>query len=47
VYVILDESSEELDDNNNRIINPQNIRRRAKHMAEGDTTKIVAAGVEV
>jgi hypothetical protein len=47
VYVIIDETSEEFDDNNNPIINPQKIRRGAKHMAKGETTETVAARVKV
>jgi hypothetical protein len=47
VYAIIDETSEELDANNNPIINPENVRRGANHMAEGDTEEIVAARVKV
>jgi hypothetical protein len=35
VYAILEETSEEFDDDNNPIINPKNMRRGAKYMAEG------------
>jgi hypothetical protein len=42
VYAIIDDSSEELDGNNNPITNPANIRRRANHMAEGDTAESIA-----
>jgi hypothetical protein len=37
VYAIIDDTSEELDGNNNPIINPANVRRGENHMAEGDT----------
>jgi hypothetical protein len=47
VYAIIDETSEELDANNNPIINPENIRRGANHMEKGDTVETVAARVEV
>jgi hypothetical protein len=33
---LIDETSEELDANSNPIIDPENIRRGANHMAEGD-----------
>jgi hypothetical protein len=42
VYAIIGDSSEEFDGNNNPIINPENIRRGANHMAEGDTTESIA-----
>jgi hypothetical protein len=35
VYAIIDDTSEELDGNNNPIINPANVKRGANHMAEG------------
>jgi hypothetical protein len=41
VYAIIDDTSEELDGNNNPIINPENVRRGANHMAEGDTAESV------
>jgi hypothetical protein len=44
---MIDDTSQELDDNYNPIINPENIRRGANHMAEGETTKTVAARVKV
>jgi hypothetical protein len=47
VYAIIDDTSEELDDNNNPIINPENVTRGANHMAEGETAEIVAAKVKV
>jgi hypothetical protein len=42
VYAIIGDSSEEFDGNNNPIINPENMRRGANHMAEGDTAESVA-----
>jgi hypothetical protein len=47
VYAIIDDSSEELDGNNNPIINLANVRRGANHMAEGDTVESVANRVKV
>jgi hypothetical protein len=47
VYAIIDETSKELDTNNNPIINPENVRRGANHMAEGDTEETVATRVKV
>jgi hypothetical protein len=47
VYAIIDDSSEELDDNNIPIINPANVRRGANHMAEGDTTESITNRVKV
>jgi hypothetical protein len=47
VYAIIDDSSEELDGNNNPIINPTNVRRGANHMAEGDTAESIANRVKV
>jgi hypothetical protein len=47
VYVIIDETSEEFDDNNNLVINPQNIRRGAKYMAEGETEETITTRVKV
>jgi hypothetical protein len=47
VYAIIDETSEEFDANNNPMINPENIRRGANHMAEGDTKETIAARVKV
>jgi hypothetical protein len=36
VCAIIDDTSKELDDNNNPVINPENVRRGANnHMAEG------------
>jgi hypothetical protein len=47
VYAIIDDTSEESDANNNPIINLENVRRVANHMAEGDTEETVAARVKV
>jgi hypothetical protein len=47
VFSIIDDNSEELDYNNKPIINPENIKRGANHMAEGDITESVAARVKV
>jgi hypothetical protein len=47
VYAIIDETSEELDDNNNPIINPENVTKGANHMAEGDTVEIAMARVKI
>jgi hypothetical protein len=40
VYAVINEKLEEFD-NSNPIINPQNIRRGAKHMAEGEPQKLL------
>jgi hypothetical protein len=47
VYAITDDSSEEFNANNDPIVNPENVRTGANHMAEGDTKEIVAARVKV
>jgi hypothetical protein len=47
VYAIIDDTSEELDANNNPIINPENIRKGANHMAEGETAETMAARVKI
>jgi hypothetical protein len=47
VYVIINETSEEFDDNNNPIINPQNLGRGAKYRAEGETDATIPARVIV
>jgi hypothetical protein len=36
VYMIIDETLEELDENNNPVINPQNLGRGAKYRAKED-----------
>jgi hypothetical protein len=48
VCAIIDDTSKELDNNNNPIINSENVRRGANnHTAKGETTKIVVARVKV
>jgi hypothetical protein len=47
VYAIIDETSEEVDTNNNPIINLGNIKRGANHMEEGDTEETIEARVKV
>jgi hypothetical protein len=47
VYTILEETSEEFDDDNNPIINLQNIMRGTKYMAEGETKETIATRVKV
>jgi hypothetical protein len=42
VFAIIGDNSEEFDDNNNPVINQANVTRGANHMAEGDTTDLVA-----
>jgi hypothetical protein len=37
VLAIVGDNSEELDENNNRVLNPANINRGANHLAEGET----------
>jgi hypothetical protein len=43
VYAIIDDTSEEFDDNNNPIINPTNVRRGANHIEEGDTAESITS----
>jgi hypothetical protein len=47
VYAIINDTSEELDDNNNPIINPENVRKGANHMEEGDTAETIVARVKI
>jgi hypothetical protein len=47
VYAIIDDSSEEVDGNNNPIINPANVKRGANHIEEGDTAESIANRVKV
>jgi hypothetical protein len=47
VYAIIDDTSEEVDANNNPIINPGNVKRCTNHMEEGDIKEIIAARVKV
>jgi hypothetical protein len=42
VYAILKETSEEIDDDNNPVINLLNLRRSAKYRAKGETVATVA-----
>jgi hypothetical protein len=41
--VILSDTSEEFDNENNPVINPQNLERGANHRAEGETESAVVA----
>jgi hypothetical protein len=43
VYVIINDTSEEFNAENNPVINPQNIERGANHRAEGETDSTIAA----
>jgi hypothetical protein len=45
--MIINETSEELDESNNLVINPQNLGRGAKYRGEGDTYETIAARVIV
>jgi hypothetical protein len=47
VYMIIDKTSEESDDNNNPIINLQNLGRGTKYRTKGDTDATIAARVTV
>jgi hypothetical protein len=47
VYAIINETSEEFDDDNSPLINPQNIQQGAKYMADGETKATGAARVKV
>jgi hypothetical protein len=38
ILAIIEDNSEELDDNNNPVLNPANINRGANYLAEGETT---------
>jgi hypothetical protein len=42
VLAVIGDNSEELDDNNNRVLNPANVTRGANHLAEGDTVDSLA-----
>jgi hypothetical protein len=37
VFAIIEDNSEEFDENNNPVLNPANINRGANHLAEGET----------
>jgi hypothetical protein len=47
VYIIINDTSEEFDDDNNPIINPQHLQWGANHMAEGETKEIIVAREKV
>jgi hypothetical protein len=43
VYIIINDTSEEFNNGNNPVINPQNLQQEAIHMAEGETEEIIVA----
>jgi hypothetical protein len=47
VYAIIDDTSVELDNNNNPIINLENVKKGANHMAEGEITETITARVKI
>jgi hypothetical protein len=47
ILAIAEDNSEELDDNNNPVLNPANIKRGANHLAEGETADSLATRVKV
>jgi hypothetical protein len=47
VCVIISDTSEEFDTENNPVINPQNLERGANHRAEGETNSAVGTREEV
>jgi hypothetical protein len=47
VHIIINNTSEEFDAENNPVINPQNIERGANHRAKGETDFAVAAREKV
>jgi hypothetical protein len=47
ILVIIEDNSEELDDNNNPVLNLANINRGANHLAEGETADSLAKRVKV
>jgi hypothetical protein len=47
ILTIVEDNSEELDDNNNPVLNPANINRGANHLAEGETADSLATRVKV
>jgi hypothetical protein len=47
VFAIIGDNSEEIDKNNNPILNPANITRRANHLAVGDTTDSLTTRAKV
>jgi hypothetical protein len=42
MYVIINDTSEEVDNENNPVINPHNLERGANHRADGETESAVA-----
>jgi hypothetical protein len=42
VFTIIEDNSEEFNDNNNPVLNPANITRGANHLVEGDTANSLA-----
>jgi hypothetical protein len=47
ILAIIEDNSEELDENNNPVLNPANINRGANHLAEGETADSLAAREKV
>jgi hypothetical protein len=47
VLAIVGDNSEELDENNNPVLNPANINRRANHLAEGEAADSLASREKV
>jgi hypothetical protein len=47
VFTIIEDKSEEFDDNNNPILNPANVTRGANHLAKGDTTDSLTTRAKV
>jgi hypothetical protein len=47
ILSIAEDNSEELDNNNNPVLNPGNIKRGANHLAEGETADSLATRVKV
>jgi hypothetical protein len=41
VYVIINDTSEEFDNDNNPVINPQKLERGANHGAKGETESAI------
>jgi hypothetical protein len=47
VLAIVGDNSEELDENNNPVLNPENVNRGANHLAEGETADSLASREKV
>jgi hypothetical protein len=47
ILAIIEDNSEELDENNNPVLNPANINRGANHLAEGETANSLATREKV